>query len=415
MAGDSSSPAASPIQTTKVARYPSAKATTTDPVQGAEDQYQSASKPESYADVEKRIVNSYSSEIAAIRANSAAQLAAQDPLNKANEGRTRAASAGSGTLGTDFGNGEMTEAEKASQRANDLIRTDAQAKEGAITSKAGEEARADYNTERTTGQAALKDKIGYAKDAVSQVQSKIQTIAAATKLDDLSQNEYDSLYAHSGFNSPEEFNAFFEAAHTAALQGTKLVGDATTGYYVPQIDPATGGLTYKNVIKPIVKPTQYGAYEWDPTSGEVKTIAQAQPKIMTSGGRIWSIDPKTNKAVPLTARVAAAAGGKVGYEKANLDQQLAVHAWIESEAEKSGRDASAYLTQVKTDPNAFMEALNGALQSGIYVPAAVSQDSTDTSAADASAANAAQAAQDAADAAANSAANGGDGGGDGTL
>ena len=380
---------------TKVARYPSAGVSSSSKVDDDENDYQNASKQESYNDIEQRILGSYSSEIAAIKAAEAAALTAQAPINAQAEGRTRASSAASGTLGTDFGNSQQGAAEKTSSDNNNKIVSDYETKINDLQNQAAQQAESEYSGERSSAQQAAKDKITYDQQQQATTQSKIQQIAAATSLDDLSQDEYDSLYANSGFSSGDEFNAYYNAARQAAIQGTKLVGDSTTGWYVPQID-SNGNLTYKNVIKPIVKPTATGAYQFDPDTGEVKTIAGAQNKIITSGGRIWSIDPTTNKATALTSRVATAADGKVGYQKATVDQQLAVHAWIESQPGSDAQKQQA-LANVQSSPDYFMTALNGALQSGIYVPAAVSSDSSD----DAASADAEQAAQDAEDAADN--------------
>lgn len=387
--GGSSNPPA------KVPRYPSANVSGNDPVAGAEAKFlESAPKP-NLDEIESQIRDSMGSEISTIKSMYADMLAKQDITNKQREGRTRASSAAGGVLGTDFGNAEQNQAKGESDAANSAIYNEEMNKLAALDNSALSQGRTIYESRLGTYQGAQKDNIQFRKDAISKTHQMLSSIAATTKLEDLPQAQYDSLYANSGFSTPEEFNAFYDASRMATLQGTKLVGDASTGFYIPQLG-SDGQLTYKNVIKPIIKPSQYGAFQFDPSTGDVKSVAPAMPKIVSSGGRIWSIDPTTNKAVALTS-ASAGAGGKVGWGKANLDQQIAAQSWIEQEAQKGGRDASPYLKQIKDDPDAFLQALQGASEAGIYVPAALSVDSSDAQTAAATAEDAAANAQQAAD------------------
>ncbi len=387
-------------QTTQVTRYPTSSSSTGSAgVTAAQNAYGESVKPESDASIEARIQSEYSGELAAIRSKYADITAQHLTSDKAQEGRTRANASAEGTLGGDFGNAEQSTAERAT--ADDIASVKAQqaAEEAGVGTAVRTATEAERQAQKGTYQQSLKENVGTAQQKVKDTQSMIQQVAAATDLNSLDQKEYDTLYANSGFDTPELFNKFYEASHQAAIAGTKLLGDATTGYYVPQVGP-DGQLSYKNVIPAIVKPTQYGAYTFDANTGEVKTIAPAQPKIVSSGGRLWSVDPKTNEAKALTSATAAS-GGKVGWQAANTDQHLAVVSYAENQANAYNKKyGTSYTPQqiisaAQSNPDAFLTVLNLAAGSGIYNPASVYVDpaSQDTSTMDA----ATQAAQDAAD------------------
>lgn len=370
--------------TTKVTRYPSSTSTSgTSGVTAANKAYQASITPESDADIESRIQGEYADSLAAIRSKYADITAEHMTDDKAQEGRTRAASSANGTLGGDFGNAQQSTAERATSNDLQSVRDAQAADEESVLSQVRSGVESERQGQKATYQKATSDNLAAAQQKVKDTQAMIQQVAGATSLDQLDQSEYDTLYANSGFESPELFNSFYEAAHQAALSGTKLLGDATTGYYVPQVG-ADGQVSYKNVIPAIVKPTQYGAYTFDASTGDVKTIAPAQPKIVSSGGRLWSIDPKTNDAIALTP-ASAASTGKVGWQSANTDQQIAAYSFIEREATSAGKDPKHYLDLMRSNPDAFLVALNGAVQAHLYTAAAVTPydqvqtDSTDSS------------------------------------
>lgn len=380
--------------TDKVGRYPSSSA-------GASDSttLDQSETPESEESIQSRIEDSYATQISAINSVKADLLQKQGVVNANNEGRTRATAASSGVLGQDIGNENQDSAAAESAAANKAIEDASASEIAALQSKASDTAESEYNTEKGNYQTYLKSKI-------SDTQAKVGTIAASTPLEDLPQTEYDSLYASAGFDNPDEFNAYYEASRTAALQGVKLTGSDTTGYYMPVVG-ADGKVSYQNVIKakPVpISGSQYGNYVYDPTTGDVQAVSQGSTsKVITSGGRLWLVPMKngspTGGAAQALTPQSAGSTAKVGWDKASTDQQLAVQSWIEGQAGGDTASEQHYLQVVQSNPDAFLTALNSAFEAGTYIPAALDSTATDSSAADA----AAQSAQDAADAAANSA------------
>lgn len=385
----------------KVPRYPTTGADAPgSTVDGAESAYQAASAPEDPATVAKRVEANFAGVLAAIKTRYAALTNAQGIKNEAASGRTRATQAASGTLGGDFGNEALANTDESNQAALGSIAAEEANAEAGVGSQINTQVESEIQSQRGTSQKALQDRITYLSGVADKARSQIGTISATTDLSTLPQDTYDSLYQKAGFDTPEEFNAYYEASRNAALQGVKLVGDSATGYYMPSVGK-DGTVSYKNVIgakQELVSGSQYGNFAYDPTSNTVKTISPGQStQIKSAGGQLWAVDVKTNTAKPITPKYSGV--DKVGWSKASVDQQLAVQRTIEAEAKAAGKDPAPYLTAVQQNPDAFLTTLNGAVDAGYYVPVSVSQTGSpmDTSAADAAAATA----TDAADAAAN--------------
>lgn len=395
-----------PPASDSVGRYP------TDPGDGINLVGNAA--PEDPSAITARISDEYAQEVAAIKSITADQIASQDKVNAQDEGATRATSAATGVLGSDMGNDNQTRAQEQSQSADQQIQSSEESQLAGIQQNISTAAEGEYTTEKSAYTTALQNKI-------SSTQSTIQSMAANTPLSSLSQNEYDSLYASAGFDTPEEFNAYYTAAGQAAKLGTKLVGSDAVGYFLPQIDPTSGNVTYSNVIMP--KPTagsQYGTYQYNPTTGNVETVSPGTTgKIITSGGQLWLVpmqngSPTGGKAVPLTQKTTGTGSStKGGWSKATIDQQLAVQSTIMSEAQAANYtqdQTNAAIEAVQSDPTKFLDVLNVAFDSGTYQPTAL--DSTGSGQTDDSAATAAESAASDAEDAADNASNNSDGTGD---
>lgn len=376
---------------TKVPRYPSTVTPggtpTPNAVDAAETAYQTSTTPETPEAVSARVGAMYAQELAGIKAHFADVMAGEKVTSANSTGRTRASAAAGGVLGMDFGNQELDATDKVNKQNEQNVSDQESAAEGAVYSKENTDVENELQSQKTTNQTALQQKISYLKDQATAAQSQVATIAGTTALADLPQDTYDSLYQKAGFDTPEEFNAYYEAAHNAALMGVKLVGDATTGYYTPQIDPSTGQISYNNVIKakkdPIaISGSQYGNYVYNQDSGEITTVSPGQQyQIKSAGGQLWRIENSSGKATPLTPKYTGVT--KVGWDHATVDQQLAVQRWIEDQSQQEGKDPSTYIKQVQGDQTAFLTALNASLDAGYYTPITVQQTGTDTSADDA--------------------------------
>lgn len=374
--------------TPPVARYPTgydSAAGVTNDVDSAENDYVTSTTPEDPNAVAARVSAEYAAQLAAIKTRYAALTSNQEVTNTSNAGKTRAVNAASGVLGQDFGNANDANTAAAGQQALATISAEEGNEEGAVYSGENTEINGQLDKEKTTNQSALQQKLTYLQGVATQAQAKVQSIAANTPLDTLDQTTYDTLYKQAGFDTPDEFNTYYEASRTAALQGAKLVGSDTVGYFIPTVG-SDGTTTYKNVIpaKPtVINGSQYGNYVLGADGNVTQVSPGQQTKIITSGGRLWSVDLKTNAATPLTS--ASSGAGKTGWQQASIDQQLAVQAWITKNASSSGKDPSTYVSQVQSDPDAFLYALNQALDAGIYSPINVTgstdpgSDSTDTS------------------------------------
>ncbi len=346
-------------------------------IESTTQDYLNSLQPESADTITKRISDMYAQQIAAIKARYAGISNAQTTVNTNNAGKTRAANAASGVLGQDFGNANDANTAQVGQNALDLIQQEQGNEEAGVYTKENTDINTALDKRRTDASSALSARLSSLKDVATQAQTKVQSFAGTTALEKLPQNVYDTLYKQAGFDTPEEFNAFYEASRNAALAGTKLVGDSNVGFYIPQVG-SDGITTYKQVIDP--KPTtftggQYGTYAL--VNGQVQTVSPGQQtKVMSSGGRLWSVDLKTNAATPLTPKYTGVE--KTGWQQATVDQHLAAQKWVTDNAKKAGKDPATYMQQIQQDPDAFLYVLNQALDSGIYAPVSV-VGSTDTS------------------------------------
>lgn len=396
-----------PTDPSAVARYPTGYTapagggTPSSSIDDAESAVEASTTPEDPATVQARVASQYASEISAIQSYYNGLTSQQGVTNKNNSGKTRALNATSGVLGSSFGNANDENTETANNAALGYIADEESNQEASVYGQENSEVDSELNTEKAANQTGLQNRLTYLQNAATQARSQIQTVAGTTPLESLSQDAYDSLYQQAGFNTPDEFNAFYTASAAAAAAGTKLVGDSNTGYYTVGVG-ANGQPTYTNVIKGT--PTtftggQYGTYTLG-ADGEVTQVSPGQTtKIYSSGGQLWSVDTQTNKATPLTQKAAGVTGGKVAWGD-DTSSTLAVQSWIESDNLTSYNQANGtnytpdqMMSMVQSNPDAFVQALNQALDAGLYVPTNVSPGS--------SANAAAQSAQDAEDAADN--------------
>lgn len=389
----------------KVARYPTTDTNASGtPVDAAETAYETSTTPEDPAALNARIAATYQTQLAGIQSYYAGlkttQDAAQQTVNDKNAGRTRATAAASGVLGSTFGDAQENTTDQAGRDAMGLVDSgiagDESNAEAAVYGKIADTTNTELDAEKAANTTALQNRITYLQNVATQARSQTQTVAASTSLDDLSQEQYDDLYAKSGFSNADEFNTFYEAARTAALQGVKLTGDSTTGYYMPTVG-ADGSVSYKNVIKgtpQVVNGGQYGTYQLDPSSGSVTQLSPGQTtKIYSSGGQLFSVDMTTHKATPITQKISTSTD-KIGWGK---DEQstLAVQSWVENNIDdyNSTHGTTYTPTQllgiVKTNPDAFLEALNQAFQAHIYLPSSLLPDTSGSDAAASAATDAA--------------------------
>jgi len=345
-------------------------------------------QPESEADIQARIEAGYAQEIAAIKATYAGIMSGQVAVGQQNAGRTRASAAASGVLGQDIGNSEQASQAATEQQAEATIAAEEAAKEGDVYGQINTQAENEYQTERANFNTAQNNELSYLQTRAKDTQAQVASIAATTDLSKLDQATYDSLYAKAGFDTPDEFNAYYNASRQAALQGVKLVGDSTTGFYMPVVD-SSGNVSYKNVIKgkPITGSIGTGgAYIYDPTTGQVQTVQPTVNKIITSGGILYSVNPTTNKATPLTKK-SSSTSSKVGWGD-DLQSTLAVQSYAEGNADAYNKKYGTSYTPdqliaaAKSSPDAFLVILNEALGSGVYNPTAVAPVQSDPNAID---------------------------------
>ncbi|MDE1944835.1 MAG: hypothetical protein KGI03_00985 [Patescibacteria group bacterium] len=414
----SAAPASSQGSTPAVGRYPSGyqppssvpgqTPTPQSATDKAETAYMSATAPEDPSAITSRIHSEYQAEIDAIKQYYNGVLASQQVAGQELAGKTRATAAASGELGQDIGTAQQYSAGETEVAAEQSIAEAAAKDVGAVTSKEAAAIEGEIQGQKSTYQGALGKAVTYAGQRASTAQAQLSTIAGSYALNDLPQNLYDSLYEASGFSTPQQFNTYYNAARVAAQTGGKTLGDAKTGVYQQQLDGTwkkiipgsdnsivgdpTSGLysrqedgSYKQVIAPQLKAAA-GVGIYNPTTGE---IVHATPKIVSSGGVIYSVDPTTNRAIQLTANKTGwtATGGAADQEKA------AIMSYLTSLG--TTIDYNATLKKIQSDPTTYYNALGSASQSGYFTP--INLGAAGTNQADA----AAQAAQEAADAAAN--------------
>lgn len=388
-------------------------------LESTESAIMAGSTPEDPTAVANRIAGQYASEIAAIR-NLYAGLTSQQQTSNVNEsGKTRARVAASGELGQDMGDAQQQSQEDINNQKLAAISDEEQAKEAAVYTGAATTAESEIQAEKQNQLSALQGKLTFQESQQQNAQDQMRTVASTYDLAGLPQNLYDSLYESSGFATPEEFNAFYNASRASALTGGKTIGDATTGVWQQQLDgswkvivpgaktigdPTTGVWqlqsdgTYKNIIQAQPKFGSIGAggsYMYDPSTGKVQTIKPAANKIVSSGGVVYAIDPTTNKATQLTTTQ----NGWQGAKGAAGDQEKAsIYSYVSS-LNLPADQSKALLSAIQSNPDAYYTALGNASQSGFYTPVTVSPGTpppADTQNAADAAANAAQDATDAA-------------------
>lgn len=385
-------PAAAPAATAPGAgatgRYPSTTAATAPaatPVSAAENAYVTDTTPENPSTITSRVASEFGGEISSIKSYYDSLLAEQGTVNTDESGKTRATVAASGELGSDMGNAAQAAQDKTNMTALGNITAEEGNAEGTVEGQEASTVEGEVSAERTDAQTADQQKLTYAQGQQTDAQNKVSQIAGSYDLSTLPQATYDALYEASGFQTPDEFNAYYNAARTSALTGGKTIGDATTGVWQQQLDgtwktviPSSGTIgdptsgvwkmqsdgTYKNIIPAQPKIGSIGAagsYVYNPSTGSISTIGPSARKYVTSGGTLYSIDPGNNSATPL----ASSPSNGVGWasNKSGSDSEKAA---IISYIESKGYDVNATIENLQKDPTAYYDALGAASQAGYY-------------------------------------------------
>lgn len=383
-------------------RYPSDSPTPKSATQVQEDKITAGAQAEDPTAVASRIQGEYAAELASIKNYYAGLTSHQLDTNKVESGRTRALVSASGELGQDIGNAQQDNQDTSNQDKLDIIAREGAAAEGALYSKQNTTIESEIQSEKQKQQESDVQRLGFLSDEAQKAQAQVASVAGSTDLATLPQNEYDSLYEASGFATPEQFNTYYNAMRQSALTGGKTIGDATTGVYQQKQDGTwskvipgakttigdpTAGVwqkqddgTYKNIIPAQPKTGSIGAqgsFIFDPTTGSIKTIKPAAPKIVSSGGVIYSVDPSTQKATQLTTTQQGWTGAKgVGGDQ----EKAAVLSYINGLG-LADEETKALTEAVQTNPQAYYATLGNASQEGYYTPMTVSagtpQDNTD--------------------------------------
>lgn len=410
---------------TPAPRYPSgspvSSTSRTTPADTAETTYVNSTTPEDPAAVTSRIQSEFSGEIQAIK-DYYRQLTSQQQIINTNEsGKARARVAAEGELGMDIGSAEQQAQEKTNRSALEDIATKENAAISAVESNASSQAESEIAKEKSTYQSALAGDVTYQSQRSQQAEARVKSVAAAYDLASVPQGTYDQLYEASGFTTPEEFNAYYNASRVSAMTGGKTIGDATTGVWQQQMDGSwkiivpgaktigdpTSGVwqlqedgSYKNIIPAQLKVGSIGtrgSYVFNPNTGQVETVGGVTSnRIVSSGGVIYSVDPNTNKATPLTK----SGGGWASSSGSSSTEKAAIMSYLNTLRATPGFDYDATLKKIQDDPTTYYQALGSSMDAGIYTPTAAAGATPSDQAASDAAINAAQAAQDAADSAA---------------
>lgn len=128
-------------------------------------------------------------------------------VNANNLGRTRATTARSGTLGSDFGNADMANQESRNAEALKIIENEKLSKIAAIMNDVAVDTESRAQAELDRIDANSEDRINFLKDLSTKAEAQIAAFAAAGgNIEDLSDDEYNSLLENSGL-TPEQFKA----------------------------------------------------------------------------------------------------------------------------------------------------------------------------------------------------------------
>lgn len=387
----------------------------TDAMTSAENAYQTSTTPEDPAAIASRIQSEYAAEISSIENYYNSLISQQQQVNANESGRTRATASATGELGSDMGNAAQANTDTQNSANLAKITSAEAAAVGQVQNTEAGAIESEISGERSTAISAAQQHISFLSDQSQKAQSQLATVAAAYDLNALPQDLYDSLYEASGFATPDQFNTYYNAARTSAMTGGKTIGDATTGVWQQQIDGTwkviipgaqtigdpTSGVwakqadgTYKNVIPAQPKIGSIGAagsYIYNPSTGGVETIKPAAPKIVSSGGIIYAVDPSTQKATQLTTNQQ----GWNGAKGASGDQEKAAILSYVNSLGLSASDSQALQQSIERNPQAYYTALGNASQAGFYTPTTVAPGTP------AATTDATSAATDATDAAAN--------------
>lgn len=357
-------PGASTVSPAATPRYPSSgDTTTTSPADSAESTYQSDSAAEPEGDIASRVASEYSGEISSIQNYYNTLISQATTANTEASGKERATESAEGELGSPIGNTAEQAQDNANLENSESVVAAENNAEGAVEGQEASQTESEITAERGQQQTADQNAVTYAQDKATQTQTQIATVAGTTALSDLPQDEYDALYEASGFTTPQQFNDYYQAMATAAKTGAKTIGDATTGVWQQQADG-----TWKSVIPAPLKTGSLGAnggYVFDPNSGQVTTVSPTTPKIVSSGGIIYAIDPSTNEATPLTSKTGGSKGSGWDGTGTGTDQEKAgIMSYLSSLG--STIDMQATLKKIESDPDTYYQALGAASQNGYY-------------------------------------------------
>lgn len=202
-------PANNPIADSGVRRYPGTQIPGSEYDKSARDYYNNLPKTVDEGAIRARAMSAIQGQINAIDNVYASMLANQKITNENNAGRTRATSARSGLLGSDFGN---TNAAKTDTLGTDALNTIEAQKSGAIQTLMGNaNTRADDQIEKEKNQSMKNSEawLGYLKGNADSAKTDIANYAkAGVKYNDLTDTEYKTLLDQSGLD-PEKFKALF--------------------------------------------------------------------------------------------------------------------------------------------------------------------------------------------------------------
>jgi hypothetical protein len=163
------------------------------------------------ATIRNQISDQFTSEIAAIQQNYANLISKQNQVNDQNVGATRSTQSAAGTLGTSpIGDTAIAETEQSGVDATGNIISAENTDIANVNEKEQSALTSQENLQNSTAISLIQKK---QTDALND----ISAIAPNTPLDQLSQSEYDRLYADSGITDPQLFNDYYTAMSGGTL------------------------------------------------------------------------------------------------------------------------------------------------------------------------------------------------------
>lgn len=213
------------------------------------------------AAIRQQMLDNVQKQVDAIKNTSAGLIANAQVKGEDNLGKTRAISARSGNLGSDFGDAELKKTGEFNDAQIKALEDERDLKISGILDKVNTDAQARVDKQKETAAKNSEDYLSYLKTTQDTAKSNALGLAkSGADLTKLSDSDYNNLVDTTGM-TPEQLKDFF----ILNKPEDKILTSGTVGnqYYSVSMDPTTGKKVTSTVTLPFAVPEGYTTQKLD--------------------------------------------------------------------------------------------------------------------------------------------------------